>query len=212
MSQTEGLVAPEPASAPPLPPARRKVFDVTRPGHAPASATARPVIVGVGPKQADPMVAEPPAKPSFADGPMTSPPRPFASFKESASAGSSAEPAASPAADNAWKIDNDLETGGPLFNPNRSASESSAGASKSDDMLATLGDAATNAVLQDTLPPSLADRGTPVVSRGAGASWWAVVIIIVILLLLAVAVLDVLLDAQLLKTSLHIPHTHFFKR
>jgi len=75
----------------------------------------------------------------------------------------------------------------------------------------TLGDAATNAVIADTAAPDLPLQNAVVSHhRPPRASWWSVFGVVVLLLLLAVVALDILLDTGVIKTNLHVPHTHFF--
>lgn len=232
----------DPPSAPPLPAARRKVFDVTKPGHAPANATARPVIVGHGSHQADPLLAEKnTGLPSFAAGDeylntrknaaADSPEHGVQVAPVAGSSGSFAaadgylasrpqteEPASvsAPAAD-AGEGDQALvsapDASGSSTPPVLAAPKRPAAPASGLDLSMTIGDAATNAVLAGTVAPDVPSPRIIVSHHRPQrrVSWWTVMGMIVVLVVLAVAVLDLLLDAQIVKTSLNVPHTHFIK-
>lgn len=234
---TDGSDSAPPLQSRPTPP--KKVFDVLRPGRAPAHATSKPVIVGHGSHQPDPMFAsKQAAQPSFAAGdeylarrasaPDDSDDKAQVAAKESDQA--AAQPAgatlsqsapqaseAPAASSSAANTDESVATDGQIAAPSADASQNT-GTSLSQDShpanssVFTLGDAATNAVIADTAAPDLPLQNAVVSHHRpqSRASWWMVFWVIVLLLALTAAALDILLDTGFIKTSLHVPHTHFF--
>ena len=194
----------DPPSAPPLPAAKPRVFDIVRPGHAPANATSRPVIVGHGSHQADPLLAEKNATlPSFAAG------EEYLAVTDHAPTGGDM-PAGQTPASGPSSVAPRLPFSPAPPKPTDAAKpqlDSSADA----DVSMTIGEAATNALLADTVAPTL----EPVVLSHhrpqRRVSWWSVVGVIAGLLIITLVTLDLLLDAQVVKTNLNVPHTHFIK-
>lgn len=198
-------------------PVERRVFDVMRPGRAPASATSKPVIVNTTPGVQDPLVTmngvgEPrrmldakkkiEIKPSDAAAQATPEPALIAvpDIKSSSSI-----PEAAPT--------QPLEAPEPSTIPQEIRSSIPEQPAPSDATLppSPIEPAVTDDDMLDNMPAPIVDEHHVSVSHQIGPRTfpWKLVIMIVIVVLLAVVVLDVLLDADFI--SWKIPHTRFLQ-
>jgi hypothetical protein len=217
-----------------------KVFDVTRPGHTPASPTSRPVIVGHHSKVQDSTLTD---KPSGFLGEQSDNPMMDAhdkvDLRPSAEAASS-NPESKSVAPTA-PIETQLPVDAAPEPPRPSVTATSA---PPEAVPAVVGATAPPTGSAETPPnhnespigiaapepekDSLAYAAAPmpepgvptqqdvVVSHHAGPkvgrrSWPKILIGSVIILVLAAAALDILLDAGVWKPAANIPHTHFIK-
>jgi hypothetical protein len=256
--------APESRSPKPVP---GKVFDVMRPGQAPANASSKPIIVshkplvqdrsvsmnGVGEHQTlldarqkinlsapdlpagNAPVVQPPAtlagEPPVAQQPTLEPEAPAKPEQPPVVPAPVEQPAVptsptpeTPSTDHATPDELLLEEETPAQPEARhdqpwtaaDTSESAPAAFKPAPSgvtapLASLADAADQ-TLADTAAPFAGQQPGVIVSHHRqGMRWWGMLLIILLIVVVAAAVLDALLDAGILKTTLNIPHTHFIQ-
>ncbi len=187
----------------------RKVFDVRRPGRAPASSTSRPLIVGHKPQINDPSVTVngvglrrpllDPRQKIAVSSPGNDPQQPVQAAGKLAAAGVAASvadqkaPQATPYGFEPAEI---TPMPAPSSLPQKPANMEVAPVSGEDALLAGL---PAPAIKEEQVMVS------PHIPRQGSA--WKIVVAILVLVLLVVAAFDVLLDAGFLEWN--IPHTHF---
>lgn len=199
-------------------PVQRKVFDVMRPGRAPANSTSKPVIVSHKPMIQDPSVTmngvgEPRSLLSSRQKITITPvdgntaPQPVAPPAVAPAQPAPSAPVAAPVP--ASPVAPDLAST-PVNVPSHPAEAPLPPAPQAAIQPAVIHPTPPEDVMLDDMPaPIVDDHVESIAPRSVGPKTfpWKTVILVAAIVLLALAVLDILLDGDFI--SWNVPHTHF---